>query len=47
MSPDEYFIRFVEKLQPQYNQTEIAGMPGISRKSLWEKRQDFDIPAHN
>ena len=46
ISPDEYFISYVEKLQPQYNQTKIARMPGISRKSLSEKRQGLDIPAH-
>jgi DNA-binding NtrC family response regulator len=45
MSLDEYFISFVKKYQPQYNETEIARMLGISRKNLWEKRQRLDIPS--
>jgi len=45
LSLDEYFISFVKKYQPQYNETELARMLGISRKNLWEKRQRLDIPA--
>jgi DNA-binding NtrC family response regulator len=45
MSLDEYFISFVKKYQPQYNETEIARMLGISRKNLWEKRQRLGIPS--
>jgi len=26
-------------------ETELAYMPGISRKNLWEKRQRLEIPA--
>jgi len=39
------FVSFVKKYQPQYNETELARMPGISRKNLWEKRQRLEIPA--
>jgi len=45
LSLDEYFISFVMKYQPQYNETELARMLGISRKNLWEKRQRLDIPS--
>ena len=45
LSLDEYFVSFVKKYQPQYNETELARMLGISRKNLWEKRQRLDIPA--
>jgi DNA-binding NtrC family response regulator len=45
LSLDEYFISFVKKYQPQYNETELARMLGISRKNLWEKRQRLDIPS--
>jgi DNA-binding NtrC family response regulator len=45
MSAAVYFISFVKKYQRQYNKTEIARMLGISRKSLWEKRQRLDIPV--
>jgi hypothetical protein len=42
---DEYFISFVRRDQPQYNQTELAKMPGISRKNLWEKGQHLEMPS--
>ena len=45
LSLDDYFVSFVKKYQPQYNETELARMLGISRKNLWEKRQRLDIPA--
>ena len=45
LSLDEYFVSFVKKYQPQYNETELARMLGISRKNLWEKRQRLNIPA--
>ena len=45
LSLDEYFVSFVKKYQPQYNETELARMLGISRKNLWEKRQRFEIPS--
>ncbi|TNF85967.1 MAG: sigma-54-dependent Fis family transcriptional regulator [Gammaproteobacteria bacterium] len=45
LSLDEYFVSFVKKYQPQFNETELARMLGISRKNLWEKRQRLDIPS--
>lgn len=45
LSLDDYFVSFVKKYQPQYNETELAKMLGISRKNLWEKRQRLDIPS--
>ncbi|MFV2033016.1 MAG: sigma-54 interaction domain-containing protein, partial [Gammaproteobacteria bacterium] len=44
-SLDEYFVSFVKKFQPEFNETELARMLGISRKNLWEKRQRLNIPA--
>jgi DNA-binding NtrC family response regulator len=45
LSLDEYFVSFVKKYQPKYNETELAKMLGISRKNLWEKRQRLEIPS--
>ena len=45
LSLDEYFVSFVKKYQPQYNETELARMLGISRKNLWEKRLRLEIPS--
>jgi DNA-binding NtrC family response regulator len=45
LSLDDYFVSFVKKYQPQYNETELARMLGISRKNLWEKRQRLNIPG--
>ena len=45
LSLDDYFVSFVKKYQPRYNETELARMLGISRKNLWEKRQRLDIPS--
>lgn len=44
-SLDQYFVSFVEKFQPEFNETELAKMLGISRKNLWEKRQRLEIPS--
>ncbi|MFT5503104.1 MAG: DNA-binding NtrC family response regulator [Gammaproteobacteria bacterium] len=44
MSLDHYFVHVVEQHQSQYNETELAGLLGISRKNLWEKRQRLNIP---
>ncbi len=45
LSLDDYFVSFVKKYQAKYNETELAGMLGISRKNLWEKRQRLEIPS--
>ena len=45
VSLDEYFISVVNNYQPQYNETGIAGMLGISRKNPWGKRQRLAIPS--
>lgn len=44
-SLDEYFVSFVKKFQPEFNETELAKMLGVSRKNLWEKRQRLEIPS--
>lgn len=43
-SLEEYFIRFVLEHQDEMTETEIAQRLGISRKSLWERRQRLGIP---
>jgi DNA-binding NtrC family response regulator len=43
-SLDDYFIRFVLDNQDELSETEIAQRLGISRKSLWERRQKMGIP---
>ncbi len=45
LSLDDYFVSFVKKYQPQFNETELSRMLGISRKSLWEKRHRLEIPS--
>ena len=47
-SPDQtiedYFVSFVTAHQDQMTETELAEKLGISRKSLWERRQRLNIP---
>jgi len=43
-SLEDYFVRFVLDHQDQLTETELAEKLGISRKSLWERRQRLNIP---
>lgn len=43
-SLEDYFKRFVLEHQDEMTETEIAQRLGISRKSLWERRQRLGIP---
>jgi two-component system, NtrC family, response regulator HydG len=43
-SLEDYFVRFVLEHQDHLTETEIAQKLGISRKSLWERRQRLNIP---
>lgn len=43
-SLEDYFVRFVHDHQDQLSETELAEKLGISRKSLWERRQRLNIP---
>ncbi len=45
LSLDDYFIDVVKRFQPQFNETELSKMLGISRKNLWERRLRLNIPA--
>jgi len=45
LSLDDYFITVVKKFQPQFNETELSKILGISRKNLWERRFRLNIPA--
>jgi DNA-binding NtrC family response regulator len=38
------FLSFVLSLQDKLSETELAKRLGISRKSLWERRQKLGIP---
>lgn len=44
LSLEEYFIRFVREHEGSLTETELARRLGISRKTLWERRQRFGIP---
>lgn len=44
LSLEAYFVDFVQAHQNTLTETELARQLGISRKSLWEKRQRLGIP---
>ena len=44
VSLEDYFVTFVLQHQEHLTETEIADKLGISRKSLWERRQRLNIP---
>ncbi len=44
LSLEEYFRVFVLEHQDNMTETELANALGISRKTLWERRQRFGIP---
>ncbi|RDE18054.1 sigma-54-dependent Fis family transcriptional regulator [Motiliproteus coralliicola] len=44
LSLEDYFQRFVLDNQDQMTETELAKRLGISRKTLWERRQKLGIP---
>ena len=44
LSLEEYFRVFVLEHQEQMTETELAAALGISRKTLWERRQRFGLP---
>lgn len=45
-SLDDYFKSFVRQHQDQLTETELARRLGISRKTLWERRQRLGIPRN-
>ena len=44
LSLEEYFRVFVLEHQDRMTETELAAALGISRKTLWERRQRFGLP---
>ena len=44
LSLEDYFCQFVLEHQDKLTETELARRLGISRKTLWERRQRFGIP---
>src|SRR5690554_1633166 len=44
LSLDDYFIHFVLENEANMTETDLAQKLGISRKSLWERRQRLGIP---
>jgi DNA-binding NtrC family response regulator len=44
LSLDEYFIKFVREHEGEMTETDLARHLGISRKTLWERRQRLSIP---
>lgn len=43
-SLDEYFCNFVRQHEHELTETELARRLGVSRKTLWERRQKLGIP---
>ena len=43
-SLEDYFLRFVQENEDFLTETQLAAQLGISRKSLWERRQRLNIP---
>jgi DNA-binding NtrC family response regulator len=43
LSIEDYTKAFIMKYQSRYNEQQIAGMLGITRKSLWEKRKRWGL----
>jgi len=46
LSLDQYFTQFVQQNQSKMSETMIAKTLGISRKSLWERRNKLGIPRN-
>ena len=46
LSMEDYFVQFVSEHESDMNETELARKLGISRKSLWERRQRYGIPRN-
>lgn len=44
LSLEDYFLHFVLENQDNMTETQLAQKLGISRKSLWERRQKYGIP---
>ena len=44
VSLEDYFHKFVLENQDHMTETELAQKLGISRKSLWQRRQKLNIP---
>jgi DNA-binding NtrC family response regulator len=44
LSLDDYFVHFVLENEARMTETDLARKLGISRKSLWERRQRLGIP---
>lgn len=45
-SLDDYFINFVKQHEAELTETKLARRLGISRKTLWERRQRLGIPRN-
>jgi DNA-binding NtrC family response regulator len=44
LSLDDYFVQFVHDNEQRMSETELSKQLGISRKTLWERRQKLGIP---
>ncbi|OOZ38489.1 response regulator [Solemya pervernicosa gill symbiont] len=44
LSLDDYFIQFVQSHEGKMTETDLSKQLGISRKTLWERRQRLGIP---
>jgi len=46
LSLDEYLVSFIKQNEKTMTETELASHLGISRKSLWERRQRLNMPRN-
>ncbi|MDA0787909.1 MAG: sigma-54 dependent transcriptional regulator [Proteobacteria bacterium] len=44
LSIEDYILKFIQENEEHMTETELAQKLGISRKSLWQKRQRLNIP---
>ncbi|TET34470.1 MAG: tetratricopeptide repeat protein [Planctomycetota bacterium] len=44
LSLDDYMKEFILAHQSYHNETELAGLLGITRDTLWRKRKSWDLP---
>ena len=46
LSLDDYFVKYVRDHEEDLTETELAKRLGISRKTLWERRQKLNVPRN-
>ncbi len=44
MSIEEYTKELIERFENEHSEKELAQLLGITSKTLWEKRQKWNLP---